>query len=150
MAVRVRLPLGAQCGIFHSNKNIIKMAKEKQLSQEDLRTLRNTVFIEDELRHKQNKKNKKRRCKVSRVWDAEKGKYVKVKKQLTRTKMNKKEMEEFFGHKWEQPTKIVIMNTKPAVHAKSPIVNIRPVTSVMMCGSKLVWDEKTLRYKKAA
>lgn len=136
------------------------MAKKEETK--DIRVLRKTVFTEEQLTRKENRK-KTSSCpyKIRHQWDPEKGKYVKVKVYKKRTKMNRKELEEFFGHKW---TKVSTRHESEARKSESANAAVktgsnkhpktapaRKQTSIIRMGSiKYEWDSKALRYKIAA
>lgn len=111
---------------------------------------------------------KRKKNKFQRIWDAEKQKYVKVRKtRYPVINSAKKELEDFEKQvkKLERRNKNkgnVKKQNKAAVvkmqqHAKENKVVTAPVvhttkkaTSVKMFGKVLEWDQKTMRYRKAA
>ena len=101
------------------------------------------------------KKSRLKRSKnrFARVWDAEKQKYVKVRKQHQSTRLSKAELKAIFARS-EQPTKPAETpkkqqkpeNKKPA---KINAMPARKATTVKLYGKHMVWDSETLRYKAA-
>lgn len=127
---------------------------EKSIKQ-DIKVLRKTLFTDEELHRKEAKKKRaaQKHYLVSKVWDPEKGKYVKVKRFKKRSTFTKKEMKERFGSV-KSAIKPIKQKSEKKKHAK---VNAMPLTkkvekavTVTMYGTKLVWDSDILRYKQAA
>ena len=105
----------------------------------------------------------KRSKKYKRVWDAEKQKYVKVKKTKKRIAMTSKELKEFFA----APVENKETSTKPAEKKEMKISRQKKqkpeskekavVTTILqdairetLTGKQLVWDNTTKRYVAAA
>lgn len=105
----------------------------------------------------------KRSKKYKRVWDAEKQKYVKVKKTKKRIAMTSKELKEFFA----APVENKETSTKPAEKKEMKISRQKKqkpeskekaaVATVLqdairetLTGKQLVWDNTTKRYVAAA
>lgn len=101
------------------------------------------------------KKSRLKRSKnrFARVWDAEKQKYVKVRKQHQSTRLSKAELKAIFARS-EQPTKPAELPKKEQKpENKKPVrINAMPArkaTTVKLYGKRLVWDAEILRYKAA-
>ena len=105
----------------------------------------------------------KRSKKYKRVWDAEKQKYVKVKKTKKCIAMTSKELKEFFA----APVENKETSTKPAEKKEMKISRQKKqkpeskekavVTTILqdairetLTGKQLVWDNTTKRYVAAA
>lgn len=105
----------------------------------------------------------KRSKKYRRVWDAEKQKYIKVKKTKKRIAMTSKELKEFFA----TPVENKETSTKPAEKKEMKISRQKKqkpeskekaaVTTILqdairetLTGKQLVWDNTTKRYVAAA
>ena len=106
----------------------------------------------------------KRSKKYKRVWDAEKQKYVKVKKTKKRIAMTSKELKEFFATPVEQkqaPTKPaekketkVPKQKKQKPESKKPevakVTVLADAIREVLTGKQLVWDNTKKRYVAAA
>ena len=139
-----------------SAKNLATVKKQKSAEVTKVDIRKSCPLTEDEL-HRKEAKKKNNHCpyRIKHVWDAEKGKYVKVKVYKKRIKMNKKELETFFGHKFiaTKPAKTQKLETRAkAVSSPKPkeMPKANPAVVVNMRGVRLVWDSKTLKYKYAA
>ena len=137
-------------------KNLATVKKQKSTEVTEVDIRKATPLTADEL-HRIEAKKKNSHCphRVKRIWDAEKGKYVKVKIYKKRIKMNRKELETFFGHKF--------IATKPAPKQKfesrgkevpQPKPKVMPARKedcfTIIHGMKLKWNPKTLYYDLAA
>ncbi len=141
-----------------STKNLANVKKQKSAEVTKV-SIDTTVLTEDELHRIEAKKKRKCPYRIKHVWNAEKGKYVKVKVYKKRIKMNRKELEAFFGHKFiaTKPAKTQKLETRakavPTTKAKempisTPTAKVQDITVIH--GMPLVWDSKTLKYKLIA
>lgn len=105
----------------------------------------------------------KRSKKYKRIWDAEKQKYVKVKKTKKRIAMTSKELKEFFAapvEKKQAPTKPaekkemkIAKPKKQKPESKKEVAKITVLENAIrevLTGKSLVWDDNKKRYVEAA